>query len=51
MTINYLQTIITQINRAIGALGVVSQECKSVITQYGPTIIDLLVSEASSVLY
>uniref|UniRef100_A0A7C8ZJU8 Peptidase A1 domain-containing protein n=1 Tax=Opuntia streptacantha TaxID=393608 RepID=A0A7C8ZJU8_OPUST len=40
-------TIITQINRAIGALGVVSQECKSVITQYGPTIIELLVSEAS----
>ncbi|KAK4770214.1 hypothetical protein SAY87_030746 [Trapa incisa] len=39
-------TIITQINHAIGASGVVSQECKTVIAQYGKTIIDLLLAKA-----
>lgn len=41
----YLQSIITQINQAIGAAGVVNKECKSVVEQYGPTIMDLLLAE------
>ena len=44
-----MQTVIAQINHAIGAAGVVSQECKAVVEQYGQTIIHLLFSEASSV--
>ncbi|KAG8365392.1 hypothetical protein BUALT_Bualt18G0099900 [Buddleja alternifolia] len=39
-------TVITMINHAIGAFGVVSQECKSVVDQYGQTIMDLLLAEA-----
>lgn len=39
-------TIITMINHAIGASGVVSQECKAVVQQYGQTIMDLLLAEA-----
>ncbi|XP_038694076.1 aspartic proteinase-like [Tripterygium wilfordii] len=38
-------TIITQINHAIGASGVVSQECKAVVAQYGKTILEMLVVE------
>ncbi|CAL5344486.1 unnamed protein product [Camellia sinensis] len=38
--------VITMINHAIGASGVVSQQCKSVVEQYGQTIMDLLVAEA-----
>ncbi|KAL8493823.1 hypothetical protein ACS0TY_024840 [Phlomoides rotata] len=34
------------INHAIGAAGVVSQECKAVVDQYGQTIIDFLMVEA-----
>lgn len=41
----FFQTIITQINHAIGASGVVSQECKSVVSEYGKTILDLLESK------
>ncbi|XP_022867275.1 cyprosin-like isoform X1 [Olea europaea var. sylvestris] len=41
-------TIIAQINHAIGASGVVSQECKSVVAQYGKTILEMLLSEAAS---
>ncbi|TQD74791.1 hypothetical protein C1H46_039681 [Malus baccata] len=37
-------TAITKINQAIGASGVVSQECKAVVNQYGRTILDLLVA-------
>ncbi|XP_022866048.1 cyprosin-like [Olea europaea var. sylvestris] len=40
-----LQTIIAQINHAIGASGVISQECKSVVAQYGKTILEMLLSE------
>ncbi|KAF3666589.1 Aspartic proteinase A2 [Capsicum annuum] len=40
-------TIITQINHAIGASGVVSQECKSVVSEYGKTILALLESKAA----
>lgn len=39
-------TIVTMINHAIGASGVVSQECKAVVEQYGQTIMDLLVAQA-----
>ncbi|KAL8462734.1 hypothetical protein ACS0TY_033670 [Phlomoides rotata] len=34
------------INHDIGAAGVVSQECKAVVDQYGQAIIDLLMVEA-----
>ncbi|XP_041023257.1 aspartic proteinase-like [Juglans microcarpa x Juglans regia] len=40
-------TVITMINQAIGASGVVSQQCKTVVEQYGQSIIDLLVAEAN----
>ncbi|GAB2274909.1 AP4A phosphorylase [Dionaea muscipula] len=39
-------TIVAQINHAIGASGVISQECKTVVAQYGKTILDMLVTEA-----
>ncbi|KAK1368337.1 Aspartic proteinase [Heracleum sosnowskyi] len=37
-------SVITMINHAIGASGVVSKECKAVVQQYGRTIMDLLSS-------
>lgn len=37
-------TIVTQLNHAIGAEGVVSAECKTIVSQYGEIIWDLLVS-------
>ncbi|CAA0817935.1 Aspartic proteinase A1 [Striga hermonthica] len=37
-------TIVTQINHAIGAEGVVSTECKEIVSQYGEMIWDLLVA-------
>ncbi|KAL3627450.1 hypothetical protein CASFOL_028813 [Castilleja foliolosa] len=39
-------TVVAMINHAIGAKGVVSQECKAVVEQYGQTIMDLLLAEA-----
>lgn len=39
-------TVITQINHAIGASGVVSQECKTVVAQYGKTILEMLLAKA-----
>lgn len=38
-------TIITEVNHAIGATGVVSQECKAVVSQYGDTIIEMLLAK------
>lgn len=38
-------TIITQVNHAIGASGVVSQECKAVVEEYGETIIEMLLAQ------
>ncbi|KAL6990754.1 Aspartic endopeptidase [Sarracenia purpurea var. burkii] len=38
-------TVVTMINHAIGASGVVSQQCKAVVEQYGQTIMDLLLAE------
>jgi len=40
-----MQAIITEINEKIGAAGVVSQECKTVVSQYGQQILDLLLAE------
>ncbi|CAK9187978.1 unnamed protein product [Ilex paraguariensis] len=37
-------TVITEINHAIGAEGVLSAECKEMVTQYGDMIWDLLIS-------
>lgn len=37
------------INQAIGATGVASQECKSVVEQYGQTILNLLFAEVSTI--
>ncbi|KAG8634338.1 aspartic proteinase [Manihot esculenta] len=39
-------TVVTMINQAIGATGVVNQECKAVVARYGETIMDLLLAEA-----
>ncbi|XP_022139944.1 aspartic proteinase [Momordica charantia] len=39
--------IITMINHAIGAKGVISQECKTVVAQYGQTIMNLLLTETN----
>lgn len=36
--------VVTEINHAIGAKGVVSTECKQIVSQYGDVIWDLLVS-------
>lgn len=38
-------TIITEVNHAIGATGVVSQECKAVVAQYGDTIMEMLLAK------
>lgn len=46
----YVQTVITLINHEIGASGVVSQECKSVVSVYGKTILEMLLSEVSEAL-
>ncbi|PWA89419.1 cyprosin [Artemisia annua] len=39
------QAVITQINQAIGAAGVMSQQCKTLVDHYGKTIIELLLTE------
>ncbi|XP_050368495.1 aspartic proteinase-like [Argentina anserina] len=39
-------TVITMINKAIGANGIASQECKAVVQQYGQTIMEMLLAEA-----
>ncbi|XP_072995082.1 aspartic proteinase oryzasin-1-like [Typha latifolia] len=38
-------TIITEINQKIGASGIVSQECKTVVAEYGQQILELLLAE------
>ncbi|KAG6419016.1 hypothetical protein SASPL_121224 [Salvia splendens] len=38
-------TVVAMINHAIGAAGVVSQECKAVVEQYGQAIMALLMAE------
>lgn len=39
--------IIAQINTAIGATGVVSQECKAIVSEYGDMIVELLLQQVS----
>uniref|UniRef100_A0A2P2JHI6 Uncharacterized protein MANES_15G068900 n=2 Tax=Rhizophora mucronata TaxID=61149 RepID=A0A2P2JHI6_RHIMU len=38
-------SIITEVNHAIGATGVVSQECKAVVAEYGDTIMKMLLEK------
>ncbi|XP_022151289.1 aspartic proteinase A1-like [Momordica charantia] len=38
-------SIITQVNHAIGASGIVSEECKTLVSEYGETIIKLLLEK------
>ncbi|KAL8470150.1 hypothetical protein ACS0TY_032865 [Phlomoides rotata] len=40
-------TVVAMINHDIGGTGVVSQECKAVVDQYGQAIIDLLMVEVA----
>ncbi|XP_020099337.1 aspartic proteinase oryzasin-1-like [Ananas comosus] len=40
-------TVITEINQKIGASGVVSQECKTVVAEYGQQILELLLVETN----
>ncbi|RWW20015.1 hypothetical protein GW17_00015898 [Ensete ventricosum] len=39
------QTVITDINQKIGVSGVVSQQCKAVVAQYGEKIMDMLLAK------
>eukprot|EP00252_Welwitschia_mirabilis_P005908 TRINITY_DN164_c0_g1_i3.p1 TRINITY_DN164_c0_g1~~TRINITY_DN164_c0_g1_i3.p1 ORF type:complete len:511 (-),score=57.31 TRINITY_DN164_c0_g1_i3:684-2216(-) len=39
--------IITEINQAIGASGIISQECKTVVSEYGELILELLLAQTS----
>ncbi|KAJ0978735.1 hypothetical protein J5N97_014209 [Dioscorea zingiberensis] len=38
-------TIVAQVNHAIGAEGVISEECKVVVKEYGDLILELLIAE------
>ncbi|KAJ9560923.1 hypothetical protein OSB04_006083 [Centaurea solstitialis] len=40
-------TVVAQINEAIGAAGVMSEQCKSLVDQYGKAIIEMLLSEVA----
>jgi hypothetical protein len=46
-----LQAIITQVNQAIGAEGIISTECKEVVSQYGEMILELLVAQVCLLLH
>uniref|UniRef100_A0A0D9WCH7 Peptidase A1 domain-containing protein n=1 Tax=Leersia perrieri TaxID=77586 RepID=A0A0D9WCH7_9ORYZ len=37
--------IVAQVNHAIGAEGIISTECKEVVTEYGEMILDLLIAQ------
>ena len=45
------QAIITQVNHAIGAEGIISTECKEVVSQYGEMIIELLLAQVFLLLH
>ena len=47
--LSHFQTVITQINHAIGASGVVSQACKSVVEEYGKIIIEMLLAKVYTI--
>ncbi|KAG6511228.1 aspartic proteinase oryzasin-1-like [Zingiber officinale] len=38
-------TVIAEINHKIGASGVISQECKAVVAEYGQQILDMLIAQ------
>ncbi|KAG5222528.1 cyprosin [Salix suchowensis] len=40
-------TVITQINHAIGASGIISEECKTMVSQYGKIVLEMLVAQAA----
>lgn len=42
-----MQATVTEINYAIGAAGVVSEECKTIVAEYGEMILQFLVSEVN----
>ena len=39
--------MITQINHAIGASGIISEECKTMVSQYGKIVLEMLVAQVS----
>jgi hypothetical protein len=39
------QAIVAQVNHAIGAEGIISAECKEVVSQYGEMILNLLIAQ------
>jgi hypothetical protein len=45
----HLQGIVAEINQAIGAKGVVSNECKMVVQQYGDQIVEMLLAQVIKV--
>lgn len=45
------QTVVTEINHAIGAEGLVSSECKEIVSEYGDLIWDLLVSGVGHLIF
>jgi hypothetical protein len=47
----YLQAIIAQVNNAIGAEGIISTECKEVVSQYGEMILELLIAQVCLLLH
>lgn len=50
LPLHYLQGIIAEVNRAIGATGILSQECKVVVARYGEIIIEKLLEKVSAKL-
>lgn len=40
-----VQTIVAQVNHAIGAEGIISTECKEVVREYGEMILELLIAQ------
>lgn len=44
-----MQTVIAEINHKIGASGVISQECKAVVAEYGQQILDMLIAQVCSI--
>jgi phytepsin len=42
---SHVQAIVAQVNHAIGAEGIISTECKEVVSQYGEMILNLLIAQ------
>lgn len=45
--ISQFQTVITEINHVIGASGIVSEECKTLVAEYGKIVLEILMAEVS----